>query len=697
MTELAANDPLPKPKRDIAPILLPIALALLVIPLVGSPSTWLTLTAASLAMGMMIFIMASGLTLVFGLMDVLNFGHGAFIAVGAYVATLVLAPFAASIQADSLWMNLAVLAPAALLSMAVSGALGLVVERVLILPVYGQHLKQILMTTGGLIVAEQTLYALWGPQIIPMPLPTSLRGSFILGDVAIAKYRVLATLIGLAVFIAIQLVLNRTKLGLLIRAGVENREMVEALALSHPPPVPRRVHDGLRARRPRRSDVGALSRAGPRLHERRPHRADLHRRHHRRPRVDRRLLHRRDPGGDGRQLRRLPGAETRPRLQHPADGRHSDVAAARPLCGDQPMMILSGDPPRSRVLTLVLVLIILALAATPFLFPGAKALNVAAKICVFAALVASYDLLLGYTGSVSFAHTMFYGIGSYAIAIALYGMGPNWAAVATGIVVGLPLAALLALAIGLFSLRVAAIFFAMITLAVASAFQVLASQLSWLTGGEDGRSFQLPELLRPGTVLISRNLFGFEVNGRILTYYLVLAISALMILALLRVVNSPFGRVLQAIRENRFRAEALGFRTVFHLTYANCLAALVAASAGILNALWLRYAGPDTSLSFSIMLDILLMVVIGGMGTIYGAIIGATIFILAQNYLQSLMGVASKAASEAGLPLLPGLLHPDRWLLWLGLLFIASVYFFPTGVVGRLRSGGGDKSAGASH
>ena len=229
MTELAANDPLPKPKRDLAPILLPVALALLMIPLIGSTSSWLTLTAASLAMGMMIFIMASGLTLVFGLMDVLNFGHGAFIAVGAYVATLVLAPFAASIQADSLWVNLAVLAPAALLSMAVSGALGLIVERVLILPVYGQHLKQILMTTGGLIVAEQTLYALWGPQIIPMPLPTSLRGSFILGDVAIAKYRVLAMLIGLAVFIAIQLVLNRSKLGLLIRAGVENREMVEAL------------------------------------------------------------------------------------------------------------------------------------------------------------------------------------------------------------------------------------------------------------------------------------------------------------------------------------------------------------------------------------------------------------------------------------------------------------------------------------
>ncbi|MGJ4959187.1 branched-chain amino acid ABC transporter permease [Bradyrhizobium sp. HKCCYLRH2015] len=229
MSEIAATEALPKPKRDVAPLLLPVVLALLMIPLVGSASSWVTLTVASLAMGMMIFIMASGLTLVFGLMDVLNFGHGAFIAVGAYVATLVLLPLASWAQSDSLLTNLAVLVPAALLSMGVTGALGLVVERVLVLPVYGQHLKQILMTTGGLIVAEQTLYALFGPQIIPLPLPNAFRGSFIIGDVAISKYRLLAMLVGLAIFVAIELVLNRTKLGLLIRAGVENREMVEAL------------------------------------------------------------------------------------------------------------------------------------------------------------------------------------------------------------------------------------------------------------------------------------------------------------------------------------------------------------------------------------------------------------------------------------------------------------------------------------
>ena len=229
MTNITESEPLPGQSRDYIPALLPVALSLLMLPLVGSASSWVTLTVASLAMGMMIFIMASGLTLVFGLMDVLNFGHGAFIAVGAYIATLVLVPMASYVQADSLTLNLLALAPAALLAMAVSGALGLVFERVLILPVYGNHLKQILITMGGLIVAEQMLYALWGPERIPLPLPSSLRGSFIFGDIAIAKYRVLAMLVGLTVFGLVLLVLNRTKIGLLIRAGVENREMVEAL------------------------------------------------------------------------------------------------------------------------------------------------------------------------------------------------------------------------------------------------------------------------------------------------------------------------------------------------------------------------------------------------------------------------------------------------------------------------------------
>ncbi|MFO1117332.1 MAG: branched-chain amino acid ABC transporter permease [Beijerinckiaceae bacterium] len=350
------------------------------------------------------------------------------------------------------------------------------------------------------------------------------------------------------------------------------------------------------------------------------------------------------------------------------------------------MMIFSGNPPRGKILTLLLVVTVGVLALAPFIFEGAKPLNVAAKICVFALLVASYDLLLGYAGIVSFAHTMFFGIGSYGVAIALYGLGPGWGAIGIGVLAALVLSGLLALAIGLFSLRVQTIFFAMVTLAVASAFLVLASQLSWLTGGEDGRTYRVPEALRPGFKLLENGPLGIEINGRTLAYYLVFLSVAVLFLLLLRIVESPFGRVLQAIRENPFRSEALGYRIVVHRTTATVLGALFAACAGALNAIWLRYTGPDTSLAFSIMLDILVMVVIGGMGTLYGAIIGAAFFVLAQNYLQTLMGAAFKSLGAAGLPLVANFFNPDRWLLWLGVLFILSVYFFPTGIVGRLRA-----------
>src|SRR6476646_7348985 len=229
MTDLAASGTLPRPKRDVLPVLLPVILALAMAPLIGSAYSWVTLTVAGLAMGMMIFIMASGLTLVFGLMDVLNFGHGAFIAVGAYLAMTTLIPLAGWMQADSLALNLAALGLAILAAMVGTGILGWAFERVIIMPVYGQHLKQILITTGGLIVAEQLIHVFWGGDQKPMPLPTALRGAITVGDVAIEKFRLLALAVGLVVFLAMLLVLNRTKLGLLIRAGVENSEMVEAL------------------------------------------------------------------------------------------------------------------------------------------------------------------------------------------------------------------------------------------------------------------------------------------------------------------------------------------------------------------------------------------------------------------------------------------------------------------------------------
>ncbi len=214
---------------DVRPLLLVPVLALLAWPLVGSHSTWLTLTVAGLAMGLIIFIMASGLTLVFGLMDVLNFGHGLFIAIGAFMATSVLGGMGDWTGAADWGRNLLAVLAAMGLAMAMAAAIGLAFERFIVRPVYGQHLKQILITMGGMIIGEELIKVVWGPLQIALPLPEAMRGSVFWGDAAIEKYRLLAVVVGLAIFAVQMWVLGRTKIGLLIRAGVQDREMVESL------------------------------------------------------------------------------------------------------------------------------------------------------------------------------------------------------------------------------------------------------------------------------------------------------------------------------------------------------------------------------------------------------------------------------------------------------------------------------------
>ncbi len=214
---------------DWKPLALVPLLALLVFPFIGSTSTWLTLTVAGLAMGMIIFIIASGLTLVFGLMDVLNFGHGVFIALGSFVATTVLGLMGDWTGSQDIWMNLVAVFSAMVIAMLVSGAVGLAFERFIVQPVYGQHLKQILITMGGMIIGEELIKVIWGPQQIALPLPEALRGAILLSDAAIEKYRLLAVAVGILVFAVLAWTLSSTKIGLLIRAGVQDREMVESL------------------------------------------------------------------------------------------------------------------------------------------------------------------------------------------------------------------------------------------------------------------------------------------------------------------------------------------------------------------------------------------------------------------------------------------------------------------------------------
>ena len=209
--------------------MLPVLLAVIALLAIGQPSTWATLTVAGLSMGMMIFLMASGLSLIFGLMDVLNFGHSAFVSFGAFIAATVLAALGAWLADDSALMNLVALFAAIGAATAFGAVAGWAFERVIVRPVYRDHLRQILITMGALIVAEQIILAIWGGAPIQVHRPAVLSGSIILGDVSIETYRIFAFLLGLAVYAVLYLVLNRTRIGLLIRAGVENREMVESL------------------------------------------------------------------------------------------------------------------------------------------------------------------------------------------------------------------------------------------------------------------------------------------------------------------------------------------------------------------------------------------------------------------------------------------------------------------------------------
>jgi branched-chain amino acid transport system permease protein len=322
--------------------------------------------------------------------------------------------------------------------------------------------------------------------------------------------------------------------------------------------------------------------------------------------------------------------------------------------------------------------ILLLFLLVPFLFPSYKTVDLAIKITIFATLVASFDIMLGYTGILSFGHGMFFGIGAYCVAflIGKYG-SPSYANLALGMFLGVIVASILALLISFISLRVKAIFFAMVTLALAELAIVLANKLSGFTGGEDGISFSLP-----GIFSVAFNLgefLGIDITGRLLTYYFILLTCLVLFLLMLRFTHSPLGRVLQAIRDNEQRAVALGYKTFIFQTISITFGCVLATLIGGLYAMWVGYVNPESSLEvMAIMLNVLLMVIIGGMGTLYGGIVGAAFLLTTQTFLPDLQHLAKDFFPQA--TMLHNIL--ERWLLLFGVLFILVVIFFPKGVIG---------------
>jgi branched-chain amino acid transport system permease protein len=324
--------------------------------------------------------------------------------------------------------------------------------------------------------------------------------------------------------------------------------------------------------------------------------------------------------------------------------------------------------------------ILAAFALVPIVVPSFKVTDLALKIALFATLAASYDIVIGYTGIVSFGHAMYFGFGAYAVALALGKLGGvTYGHLGLGFLAGIVVSAVVSALIGAFSLRVKALFFAMITLAFAEFALILAVQWTSLTGGEDGLSPKLPGVLAVNWS--GGRLLGITLSARGVTYYGILATCLVLFLVMSRFVHSPLGRTLQAIRDNELRAEALGYRTFVFQLVASSFGSVIAMLVGGLYALWVRYVNPESTLGVPIMLDVLLMVIIGGLGTLYGGIVGAAFLLSARTLLPDLRAIG--AALAPGSQILQRL--ADRWLLYFGVLFILVVFFFPKGVLGTLR------------
>lgn len=324
--------------------------------------------------------------------------------------------------------------------------------------------------------------------------------------------------------------------------------------------------------------------------------------------------------------------------------------------------------------------VIILPAVIPFIFPSFRVMDVMAKIIIFTLVVAAFDLLLGYTGILSFAHAMFFGIGAYSIALILYhSQSPAWYHILLAVLAALLVSIGLSLVISFFSLRVKAIFFAMLTLALAEFAHILGVQWTSLTGGEDGISFTLPWIFnfnhRIGT------LFATEINGRLVVYFLILGVAVFMFAGLLRFIRSPLGRVLKSVRDNEQRSIALGYQTFKYQIYAIVFSSATASMGGLLFAMWLCYVNPDSVFHTAIMVNILLMVLIGGMGTLYGSIIGASFLIVTENWLPGLLKSLAQLVPDYAF----AQVLADRWQLYFGILFVLVVLFFPKGVMGTIR------------
>jgi branched-chain amino acid transport system permease protein len=593
-----------------------------------------------LVYGVLLFLMAAGLSLIFGLMNVVNLAHGSFFMLGAFIGLTIFKAI------GSFWLGL-MLAPIPVV------AIGVLMELMFLRPLYRRgHIDQVLLTFGFTFVFLDLVQTVWGRMVLRLPAPQALQGIVHIGAGVFSVYRLFLIGFGFAIAFLLWLFLERSRIGAMVRAGVDNAVMAAGLGANVPV-----LFTGIFGFGVALAGLGGIA-AAPVL--------GLY------PGMDSEIL---IPafiviviGGMGSLRGAFVGslligiadtfgkayfqsialfliylAMTAVLLIRPQGLfgiRYSDVSIA-------PAVSTTSRPATTQTRAAGLVAL-LALAALPFLM-GDYPRALLSEIFIFAIFAMSLDLLLGFTGLMSLGHAAFFGVGAYAVAVLGVQFGLNaWLGLAAGVVIAGAGAAL----IGFFCVRTGGIPFLMLTLAFSQL--VFSVALKWrdVTGGSDGMA-----------VGKQPSFFSFSLSNSLVMYFMALSFLALTYWSLRRLLNSPLGHAFVGIRENEQRMMAIGYPTRAYKLISFTIAGAIAGLAGGLYAIFNGFISSD-AVYWTASGDILIMTMLGGAGTLIGPAVGTAVFLLMKNVASS---------------------YSEHWLSIIGVTFICCVMFFPGGLWGTLQ------------
>ena len=594
-----------------------------------------------LVYGTLLFLTAAGLSLIFGLMNVVSLAHGSFFMLGAYFGLVILQ------ETHSFTLAL-ILAPVP------AAILGVALETFFLRPLYRRgHQDQVLLTFGFIFIFFDLVKTVWGTTIRSLPTPAALQGVVDIADGPFPIFRLFLIVFGVTLAVLLWLFLERSRLGAMVRAGVDDSAMASGLGINV-----RALFTGVFGAGVALAAVGGVA-AGPVL--------GLY------PGMDFDIL---VPafivitvGGMGSLRGAFVGslligeADTFGKAYLPGAAlfliylvmaailllrpqglfgiKRSEQAIVEPPITTP---VIEAEPREARLAWLVVLVFLLIFPLMVSNYPRA----LVSELFIFAMFAMSLDLLMGYTGLMSLGHATFFGLGAYGVVVlgSLFDVNA-W----IGVIAGIGLACAGAAAIGFFCVRTSGVAFLMLTLAFSQL--VFSVALKWrdVTGGSDG----LAVSAKP------RFLF-WSLDDSLAMYYMALLFFVITYWGLRRLIHSPLGHVFIGIRQNESRMRAIGYQTRAYKLVAFIIAGTVAGFAGGLYAIYNGFISPD-ALYWAASGDALIMVILGGTGTLIGPAIGTTCFLLMKNLVSS---------------------YSDHWMFIIGAIFVGCVMFFPAGIWGTL-------------